>query len=127
MDDKELPECVELNVHTKHNELDIKSKTPAQLKTQSFPQYDGVSDKIKHIDQKLYTVEKKKKDEHILNTQFATHTDEMSTRQILLFLMNNLSKVNFMTQKVMKFTIVFLRHYVTVMHCGYQGVGIVAN
>ena len=63
-------------MHTKHNELEIGNKTPEELKTQSFPHSDGVSDKKEHIDQKNYTVEKKKEDEHVCNTQFAMQTDE---------------------------------------------------
>ena len=42
MDDKELPERIELNMCTKHTELEIESKTPEQLNSQSFPQSDGV-------------------------------------------------------------------------------------
>ena len=76
IDDKELPEYIELNMCTKHNELEIVSKTPKELKTQSFPHSDGVSDKKEHIDQKHYTVEKKKEDEHVHNSQFATQRDE---------------------------------------------------
>ena len=76
MNYKELLECIELNVHMKHNELEIRSKTQDELKTQSFPYSEGVSDKKKHTDQKHYTVEKKKEDEHVCNTQLATQTDE---------------------------------------------------
>ena len=76
MDEKELPECIELNVYTKHNELEIGSKTSEELKTQSFPHPDSVTDKKEYIDQKHYTVEKKKEDEHVHNTQFAVQTDE---------------------------------------------------
>ena len=35
MDDKELPEHIELNMSMTHNELEIESKTPEQLNTQS--------------------------------------------------------------------------------------------
>ena len=75
MNDKELPESIELNMCTKHNELEIESKTPEELKTQSFLQSDGVSDKKECIDQKQ-TVEKKKEDKHVNNTQFTMQTDE---------------------------------------------------
>ena len=76
MDKKEWPEGVELNLCMKHNELEIASTTPEQLRTQSFPQSDGASDKIKHIDYKHSTAEKNPEDEDFPKSQFAMHPDE---------------------------------------------------
>ena len=76
MDEKKWPEGIELNLCMKHNELEIASMTPEQLKTQSFPQSDGASYKNEHIDRKHSTVEKNLEDEHIGKTQFSTHPDD---------------------------------------------------
>ena len=102
MDDKELPECVELNVHTKHNELGIESKTPTQLKTQSFPQSDSVQIKMNILMRNFILWKKRRKMNISTIHSLLCIQMKMSTRQILLFLMKNISKVNFMTHNVMK-------------------------
>ena len=83
MDDKELPERIQLNVHMKQNELEIESKTAEQLKTQSFPQFDCISDKNKHAQFAMNTDENVNKtnssildEEHIHGQFHDTESDE---------------------------------------------------